>query len=107
MNTEESDFILAVKNYENIVLSMPIPDVMISPTGVPEVYKIFLTISTLIRDYDVDFIKLIDEKWKTLDINEKMELLDMVNEGNCNLETNINLDAADIINNERNEYENL
>lgn len=97
MNIELNDFILAIKKYEDIMLSMPVPEANITHENIPELYKIFLTVSTLIRDYDDDFVKLINDKWESLDFNEKLSLVEMVNEGTGSNGAKLNLDISENI----------
>jgi len=95
MNIEINDFILAVKKYEDILLSMPVPDTDVDYENMPQIYKIFLTVSVLIRDYDEDFMKLINNKWESMDFDEKLNLVVMVNEGTPEVGSKLTLDISD------------
>lgn len=79
MNLQDNDFILAIRNYEDIVLSLPVPTKDLTLDNIPELYKIFLTISMLIRDYDEDLIELLYKKWQSYDKDEKIKLLHSLN----------------------------
>lgn len=79
MNLQDNDFILAIRNYEDIVLSIPMPTNELTIDDIPELYKIFLTISMLIRDYDEDLVTLLHKKWEAYDRDEKIKLLHSLN----------------------------
>ena len=84
MNVQNNDFILAIRNYEDIVLSIPIPTHELTVSNIPELYKLFLTISMLIRDYDGDLIDLLHSKWDNYDTDEKIKLLYSLNNDELN-----------------------
>jgi len=79
MNLNDNDFILAIKNYEDIVLSIPMLADDATIDELPELYRIFITISSLLRDYDEDLIKLIHNKWNKMDKAYKTKLVALLN----------------------------
>lgn len=82
MNVGFNDFILAVKNYDSIMVSMPVPDTEVTKDSLPTLYKLFLTISTLLKDDDPDLFSFINEKWESVGEDEQLRLVKLVNEGN-------------------------
>ena len=77
MNTHDNDCIIAIKNYEDIVLSLPLLNENVDLKELPELHKIFLTICILLRDYDQELISLINKKWGIITDEEKIKLLNL------------------------------
>lgn len=79
MNIKQNDFVLAIRNFEEIRLSAPTPNNPLDDNNIPELYKLFLTISLLIKDYDPDLFEFINKKWHEVSYEEKRHLLEMIN----------------------------
>lgn len=80
MNLQENDFILAIKNYEDIVLSMPVLSKEVALNDLPELYRLFITISVLLRDYDAELIDLLHKRWEDINEKYKLKMLEVLNE---------------------------
>ena len=69
----------AIKDFKEIKLSAPSPNQLLNENNIPELYKLLLTISILIKDYDEDLFKLVCDKWEKIPKEEKDKFLELIN----------------------------